>query len=163
MNKFLTYEEWKIESLYEDSIWYEDPELLESMDSDIKDTIKKHKMVRIYYEGDGTIEAGWRWIEVYAYGVSKAGNDIIRAFQISGSTDSKKYGWKIFLVDKIKKWTNTPRIFQGARKGFNPTGDRGMSKIHLIGKFKGTNTYDPKGVLESMKLTEIKPKGTSSE
>jgi hypothetical protein len=89
--------------------------------SEIESAIDKHQTVRIYYEGDDTEVRGWRWIEPYVYGVSKAGNPIVRAFQIEGVTDTEQPAWKTFRADKISRWIRTPKVF------FQPISDRDPS------------------------------------
>jgi hypothetical protein len=86
--------------------------------SEIESSIDKRQTIRIYYEGDETEVRGWRWIEPYVYGLSKAGNPIIRAFQIEGVTDTEQPAWKTFRADKITRWIKTPKVF------FNPISDR---------------------------------------
>jgi len=71
------------------------------------------KFIRRYnvHYNDGTDEgSGWRQIEVYAYGKSSTGNDVIRIYQ--GFGDSKRkprepHGWKLFRLDKITGWEPT--------------------------------------------------------
>jgi len=62
---------------------------------EIKSSIGNKQVVTIYYKGDKTINAGYRDIEVYALGISKAGNPVIRAWQRRGVTDTEMPGWKI--------------------------------------------------------------------
>lgn len=89
--------------------------------SEIEEAIEKHRTIRIYYEGDESIARGWRWIEPYVYGISKADNPIIRAFQIEGVTDTETPAWKTFRTDKISRWIRTPKIF------FEPISSRDRS------------------------------------
>lgn len=86
--------------------------------SEIESSIDKRQTIRIYYEGDETEVRGWRWIEPYVYGLSKAGNPIIRAFQIEGVTDTEQPAWKTFRTDRITRWIKTPKVF------FDPISDR---------------------------------------
>jgi hypothetical protein len=110
--------------------------------SEIEDAIEKHVTCRIYYEGDESLSRGWRWIEPYVYGLSLAGNPIIRAYQIEGVTDTEQPGWKTFRSDKISRWVKTPKIFyqpisdreSGVPK-YNPNGDRSMTTIYKQARF----------------------------
>ena len=52
-----------------------------------------------------------RIIEVYAYGLTKAGNPVIRAFQPYGDTSSRVPSWKFFRIDRIIYWKPTKQIF----------------------------------------------------
>lgn len=110
----------------------------------IAKSIDKHQVVTIYYKGDDTINAGFRDIEVYTLGISKAGNTIIRAWQRRGVTDTEVPGWKIFRTDKITSWIPKKDKFfskpiSSRKKGvpkFNPTGDKSMARVDKIAKFK---------------------------
>ena len=44
---------------------------------------------------------GKRWVEIYCYGVSKAGNDVVRVYQVGGDTKTIQPGWKLFRVDRM--------------------------------------------------------------
>jgi hypothetical protein len=110
--------------------------------SEIEESIETHRTVRIYYEGDETEVKGWRWIEPYVYGLSKAGNPIIRAFQTEGVTDTEQPAWKTFRADKITRWIRTPKIFFQPISDRNPSvpkyrenGDDGMITIYKQAKF----------------------------
>jgi len=111
--------------------------------NNIEDAIDKHQTIRIYYNGDETESTGWRWIEPYVYGISKAGNPIIRAFQIEGVTDTEQPGWKTFRVDGIVRWIKTPKIFfkpisdrDDKVPEYREDGDDGMTIIYKQAKFK---------------------------
>ena len=111
------------------------PEILSSLGS--------KQVVTIYYAGDETINAGYRDIEVYALGISKRGNPVIRAWQKRGVTDTEIPAWKLFRVDKIKSWR--PKKGEFFRKPisdrkrnvpkFNPKGDKSMMRVDKIVKF----------------------------
>jgi hypothetical protein len=111
--------------------------------NEIEDSIEKHKVARIYYEGDETEVRGWRWIEPYVYGESLANNPIIRVYQTQGVTDTEPEGWKTFRVDKISNWIKTGQTFyepisdrkSGVPK-YNPNGDRSMIKIYKQATFE---------------------------
>ncbi len=110
--------------------------------SEIEESIETHRTVRIYYEGDETMVKGWRWIEPYVYGLSKAGNPIIRAFQIEGVTDTEQPAWKTFRADKITRWIRTPKIFyqpisdrDSSVPRYRENGDSGMITIYKQAKF----------------------------
>lgn len=110
---------------------------------DILSTLGNKQVVTIYYRGDKTIHAGYRDIEVYAIGLSKAGNPVIRSWQRRGVTDTITPGWKLFRIDKISSWK--PKKGEFFRKPisdrksgipkFNPSGDKSMIKVDKIVKF----------------------------
>lgn len=111
---------------------------------DILSTLGNKQVVTIYYRGDHTINAGYRDIEVYALGLSKAGNPVIRAWQLRGKTDTEIPAWKLFRIDKISSWK--PKKGEFFRKPisdrkpgipkFNPVGDKSMIKVDKIVNFK---------------------------
>lgn len=111
--------------------------------ADIDDAIDNHKRVIINYHSKGEdVATGARVIEVYAYGTTKAGNPVIRAFQPYGDTTSKIPSWKFFRLDRISAWEKTNQIFNTPAseiyKGigdFNPDGDLTMSTVYKIAKF----------------------------
>lgn len=110
----------------------------------IAKAIDDHQVVMIYYKGDDTINAGFRDIEIYAYGISKKGNPIIRAWQRRGVTDTEVPGWKIFKTSKISFWEPKKgkfftRPISDRQKGvpkFNPKGDKSMARVDKIAIFK---------------------------
>ena len=106
----------------------------------------------IYYTRDGKIEE----IRIYnkgkiiqlsgggvagplprisGYGVSKAGNDVVRVYQVGGDTKTIQPGWKLFRVDRIKNLKKLGGTFDEAKPLFNPTGDKDMIKIYNITQF----------------------------
>jgi len=122
--------------------------------------IDKKWRVVIYYEGDPIINKGWRIIEPYAFGLSKAGNPVIRAYQQDPSkfglykyataTDTVIPAWKMFRLDRISQWREVPGPgmvdpqtlpADDKRRFFNPNGDKSMLKVFKIAKF---DKYDYK-------------------
>jgi hypothetical protein len=91
--------------------------------------------IKIFYRGDKNIAAGQRTVEVYAYGLSSAGNPVMRAFQLAGDTQTEMPDWKLFRVDRISRWVETNQRFDQPRPKFNPNGDRSMSTVYKIAKF----------------------------
>ena len=117
--------------------------ILESVNStEVEDAIEKHRTCRVYYEGDDTIEKGWRWVEPYVLGLSTIGNPIIRVYQMQGVTDTEQPGWKTFRTDRISQWVKTPKMFyspisdrvSGVPK-YNTNGDKSMTIIYKQAKF----------------------------
>lgn len=118
---------------------------------DVNSAIDSHNRVIINYKSNGGDEAnGARVIEVYAYGLTKAGNPVIRAFQPYGDTLSKVPSWKFFRLDRITDWKPTKQTFSEPASNyysglgeFNPNGDNTMSVVYKIAKF-GEDTLDTK-------------------
>lgn len=99
----------------------------------INNIMDKKTVVKIYYQGsyDGneTINAGFRSIEIFTYGLTLRANRAIRAWQREGSSDSGiKAGWKLFLLNKITSIDNTIQTYSGIRPDYNPN-DSGMTTI----------------------------------
>ena len=123
--------------------------LTESVSEDeVKSAIDKHRRVYIDYQSPiksdetNATASGNRKIEVYAYGLTKSGNPVIRAFQNSGPTTSKVPEWKFFRLDGIKSWQETDEYFDTPISDvypslgkFNDSGDRTMSVVYMIANF----------------------------
>lgn len=110
--------------------------------SQIGEAIDGHYRVKFYYDGDETINAGWRTVEVYGYGLSKAGNPVIEAYQIWGVTDTTRLRWKLFRVDRISGWQKSGWVFDAPISDrdpsvpkYNPNGHNAMSTVYKKAKF----------------------------
>jgi predicted DNA-binding transcriptional regulator YafY len=103
----------------------------------IKQAIQYKWVVRIRYLGDEQAPSGWRNIEPVCLGYSKAGNLVVRAWQIQGDsmTPHNLPWWRLFRIDRIAQM-NTNRIpFTKMRPNFNKNGDKTMRQVLLIAKF----------------------------
>lgn len=120
--------------------------ILENIDRQkVIDAIDKRYRVNIDYIGDDETTSGKRTIEVYAFGMSKAGNLIIRAYQGFGKTKTVIPAWKTFRLDRIVQWNpinivrgifNTPISDRGPNiPAFNPNGDKSMMTVYKIVNF----------------------------
>ncbi len=86
--------------------------------------IAARKVLRIYYE------PGVRFIEPHAYGTSREGNGLLRAFQVSGASASGEHvHWKLFRTDRIESIEDADQTFDGPRPGYH-RGDRAMAQIY---------------------------------
>jgi len=103
----------------------------------VTDAIKGRYQVTINYKGDPKhgVAPGIRTIQVYVYGLTKAGNPCIRAYQPYGDTASKVPSWKMFRLDRIFVWKPTFAIFNRPAPLFNPNGDKSMSVVYTIANF----------------------------
>lgn len=115
----------------------------------VGDAIDKKYQVKINYRSnDEDVANGARTIEVYAYGLTKAGNPVIRAFQPYGDTTSTTPNWKFFRLDRITNWETTNQFFHRPASDFynvgkfNPTGDKSMSVVYKIATFDGESEKD---------------------
>ena len=123
--------------------------LTESASEDeVKSAINKHQRVCIEYvspnksDEENAKAMGERKIEVYAYGLTKSGNPVIRAFQNSGPTTTKIPEWKFFRLDGITSWRETNEYFDTPISSvypslgkFNDSGDKTMSVVYMVAKF----------------------------
>lgn len=104
----------------------------------INDAITRSYEVKINYESDDDKASGERIIQPVAYGLTKAGNPVIRAYQPFGDTQTSVPAWKFFLVSGIQSWKPLfKRVFKTPPPGFNPNGDKTMSTVYKIAKFWG--------------------------
>lgn len=110
----------------------------EARQIDVIDAIKKHYTVVIRYDSNDGVKKGknYRVIQPVAYGLSKGGNLVIRAFQPLGDTESSIPSWKFFRLDRIKSWNPKKNdIFNTPPEGFNDKGDNTMSEVYLVADF----------------------------
>ena len=113
----------------------------------VNDAIDNTYEVMINYHSNGEdIATGERIIHPVAYGLTKAGNPVIRAFQPYGDTTSKVPSWKFFRLDRITYWKSIynktfkePPGMYNAEGDFNPSGDKSMSIVYKIADFNKKN------------------------
>jgi predicted DNA-binding transcriptional regulator YafY len=111
-----------------------------SIDS-IVDAIKKRQRVIVYYDGDEPGGKGLRIVEPVCYGYSKAGNPVLRAWDLEGSSHRAYLGkkplpsWRLFRVDKIIKFKPTTETFNEPRPNYNPQGDKSMTRVIINAVF----------------------------
>jgi len=108
---------------------------------DVQDSIKKKKIIVIYYDGNDNGGKGYRTIEPLCLGYSKKGNLVLRAWESEGSSWSAKNkgnflpGWRLFRLDKIFTYQPTMDNFIDMRPNYNPNGDRSMERVLINAKF----------------------------
>jgi hypothetical protein len=100
----------------------------------INNAVNNMHPVRIVYNGPSGAGNGERVIYPVAYGISTAGNTVVRAFQPQGSTSSEVPAWKFFRLDRIKRWDNdNSRTFNPEElNGFNDKGDEQIETLYAI-------------------------------
>jgi predicted DNA-binding transcriptional regulator YafY len=109
--------------------------------SDVQDSIKKNKVISIYYDGNDNGGKGYRTIEPVCIGYSKKGNLVLRAWEREGSSWSAQNrgnnlpGWRLFRLDKIFTYQPTMDNFTEMRPGYNPSGDKSMERVIINAKF----------------------------
>jgi len=108
---------------------------------DVQDSIKKKKVMVIYYDGDDNGGKGYRTIEPVCVGYSKKGNLVLRAWELEGSSWSAQNrgnvlpGWRLFRLDKIFTYRPTMDNFIEMRPKYNPDGDKSMERVIINEKF----------------------------
>lgn len=114
-----------------------------SVDS-VVDAIKNKDKVIIYYDGDEPGGKGLREIEPVCFGYSKADNPVLRAWDKEGAShtaykgEQPLPGWRLFRLDKITSFKKTGEKFNEPKPGYNPDGDKTMSRVVINAKFDTT-------------------------
>jgi len=80
--------------------------------------------MELNYEGDGV-----RLIEPYCFGMSHAGNYILRVHQIKGYTTSIAPGWKLLDISKITDMKILTEHFDPTKLDDYHIGDKSMKTI----------------------------------
>ena len=94
------------------------------MNSIICSAIRSHNVIRFYCDG------GYRTAEPFCHGASRAGNDLLRAYQTGGHSESgNPVKWKIFRVVKMSSITITDENFSGNRPDYY-TNDSAMATVY---------------------------------
>ena len=93
------------------------------MIAEICTAIKNKQLLEFYYEG------GNRIVEPHCYGLTTAGNEGLRAFQVAGYSSSGKMGWKMFDLAKADDIAILDDTFSFPRSGYK-RGDKGMANIY---------------------------------
>ena len=137
--------------------------------SNVNDAINNLTPVEIRYTPVDTNNkaVGRRIIYPVAYGLTKAGNPVIRAFEPYGDTHTKVPAWKFFLLSGLRQWRPlTKRTFKGEKlEGFNPDGDESMSVVYNIANIAGKpKNFKPMDVkVDPVTKTDISPKEREKE
>jgi hypothetical protein len=110
--------------------------------NEVVSVINNHNYVDINYVDEEGHAVGRRLIQPYAYGLSMAGNEVLRAFQMEGDSYRGQPHWKTFRLDRITSWHprkqtfNMPPPMQGYNtEDYNENGDGSMSKVYVQAKF----------------------------
>lgn len=114
----------------------------------VMDAIKNRYNVNITYDdypnSPVPVAPSKRYIQVYNFSDTIAGNEAIRAFQIFGGskTTPQKGAWKIFRLDRIRSWEPTKVKFarpvsdkDPSIPTYNGNGDKTMQRVHYKVKF----------------------------
>ncbi|MCX6155254.1 MAG: hypothetical protein NT007_13955 [Candidatus Kapabacteria bacterium] len=93
------------------------------MNSIIVEAINNYQLLSFYYN------SGSRIVEPHCYGITTAGNPGLRAFQVSGFSESGSLGWKMFDVSKASSIIALDKTFSVPRAGYKRN-DKGMKSIY---------------------------------
>lgn len=116
-----------------------------TLNDEINDAINNMKPVIMKYNSGGeNLAMGERTIYPIAYGLSKANNPVVRAFEPKGDTIKGVPAWKFFRVDRIISWDNVDneRFNPNTLHGVNKSGDMLMIKVYNITPFGGGINVD---------------------
>lgn len=115
--------------------------------NNVTNAIQDRRYVEIMYSDEDNSAPGKRLIQPYAYGVSTAGNALLRAFQVSGDSLRGRPHWKTFRLDRVTSWKprkqqfNTPPPMQGYKVAdYNSNGDESMAQVYLQVSFDNIDT-----------------------
>lgn len=85
------------------------------MNPAICDAISKRERISFYYDG------GTRIAEPHCHGLSRSGNELLRAYQTGGFSQSgNPEGWKTFSISEMSGVVRTGEVFVQNRSGYNP-------------------------------------------
>jgi hypothetical protein len=91
---------------------------------DLTDAILTRHLVRLNYDGYGRV------VEPHAYGLTKDGQHILLAWQISGgSVHNEPVGWKMLRLDETRGLQVLGETFPGPRPDYK-RGNRAMWQIY---------------------------------
>ncbi len=90
----------------------------------IKNAIEHKRLLRFYYDD------GLRVVEPFCYGLSSAGHQVLRAYQVAGySKSGPPVGWRLYKLSDMKNIALADERFEIIRPGYNPN-DSGMTQIY---------------------------------
>jgi predicted DNA-binding transcriptional regulator YafY len=119
-------------------------------------TIKQRKRVIIYYDGDEPGGKGLRIVEPVCYGYSKSGNPVLRAWDVEGASHRAYLGekplpsWRMFRIDKIINYKPTLEDFNEMRPGYNPNGDKSMTRVIINAVFDQQTPTSQDAIIDRM-------------
>jgi predicted DNA-binding transcriptional regulator YafY len=102
--------------------------LLFEVHASLKAAIEGRQVLRMRYD-DGEE----RVVEPYYVGETRSGQTMLRAWQRGGySVSGERQGWKTFRVPEIMELEPNGEVFDGAREGYNPHGDRFIAHFYAM-------------------------------
>ncbi|MBY0485951.1 MAG: hypothetical protein K2P85_01975 [Flavobacteriaceae bacterium] len=93
------------------------------MEEDIIDAIQNKNLIEIYYENQLQV------VEPYCYGISKRGEEILKAYLIQGCQKELKTNWNNYYLDKANDLNVLKQTFIYVREDY-ARGDEEMYHIY---------------------------------
>ena len=94
------------------------------MNQEICDAIAARAVIEFNYRGLSRV------VEPFCHGISRAGNEVLRAYQVGGDSESgTPFGWKLYEASHMSGITPTGATFERTRPGYNPN-DSQMTSVH---------------------------------
>lgn len=112
---------------------------------DVQRAVKQKQVVTVFYDGDEPGGRGLRTIEPVCLGISKAGNRVVRVWDMEGASHTATTGeqplpgWRLMRLDKILTFKPTGETFTTPRPGYNFNGDKSMTRVIVNSKFDKKN------------------------
>ena len=107
---------------------------------DLQRAIKNLDVITITYDGDEPGGKGYRTVYPVCLGRSKAGNLVLRAYDIVGASHRAALGlkplpsWRMFRIDKTFTFNRTGEKFNELPADYNPNGDKSMVQVYINAK-----------------------------
>jgi hypothetical protein len=116
-----------------------------------------HPIILKYDDKQGGGGKNKRVVYPVAYGISTAGNPVIRAFQKQGSTKTSSPKWKLFRLDRVSSMrVVTSRTFNPQELvGFRSDGDEQMTTLYCISPIGKAKSGEYSGNYVKLKATPI--------
>ena len=90
----------------------------------IKNSVKTKTILEFNYDGHHRV------VEPHAHGISTAGNEVLRCYQIEGGSVSGTVpGWHLMKISKMVNLSITDSHFDSPRPEYK-RGDKGMTTIY---------------------------------
>jgi hypothetical protein len=111
---------------------------------DLQRAIKNLDVITITYDGDEPGGKGYRTVYPVCLGRSKAGNLVLRAYDVEGASHRAALGlkplpsWRMFRIDKTFTFTRTGEKFNQLPADYNPNGDKSMVQVYINAKIGQT-------------------------
>lgn len=98
----------------------------------IKKAIRERKLINIVHENNGK-PATYRNLAPFNIGTSKAGNEVLRAYQTGGQTnDAPSPGWALYRIDKmVVEITNKSFDENDSKFSQYKSTDKGLRSIEI--------------------------------